>query len=273
MSFQLHGAGAPVDPTCRYGASRLRFRGPKRRLRDPYVACLGGAETFGRFVADPYPQLLEQRLGMACVNFGSVQCGLDAMLGDPDLLGLARAAERCILQLPCAQNLSNRFYRVHPRRNDRFLTASENLVALYPEVDFTEFHFTRHLMLRLFQHSPDRFAAVMAELQRAWVARMRRLLSAVDRPTVLLWLRQEPPSDAVAPLGAAPLLVDRDMVAALAGGSAATVELAVRGAVDSDELDDMIFGALQEPAAAQMLGPATHRSIAGQLLGVLRDLE
>ena len=273
MSYQLHGAGAPVDPTCRYGASRLRFRGPKRPLRDPYVACLGGAETFGRFVAEPYPQVLERRLGQACVNFGSVNCGLDAMLGDPDLLGLTRAAERCILQLPCAQNLSNRFYRVHPRRNDRFLAASETLIALYPEVDFTEFHFTRHLMLRLFQLSPDRFAAVAAELRRAWGARMRRLLEAIDRPTVLLWLRLAPPSDAAAPLGGDPLLVGGDMVAALADAAAATVERAVQGAVDSDELDDMIFGALQEPAAAHMLGPATHRSIAAALLGVMRDLE
>ncbi len=34
-----------------------------------------------------------------------------------------------------AQNLSNRFYAVHPRRNDRFLRASTLMKTIFREVD------------------------------------------------------------------------------------------------------------------------------------------
>ena len=40
---------------CRYGTSRLAFRGPEARAESPYVAALGGSATFGKFVAQPWP--------------------------------------------------------------------------------------------------------------------------------------------------------------------------------------------------------------------------
>ena len=110
------------------------------------MACIGGTETYGRFVSDPFPALLERRLGGACVNFGSINSGLESILNDPELMRLACGAEACVVQLPGAQNLSNRLYRVHPRRNDRFLGASRMMQAIFDDVDFTQFHFTRHLL-------------------------------------------------------------------------------------------------------------------------------
>ncbi|HAW46955.1 MAG TPA: hypothetical protein DCX34_06910, partial [Roseovarius sp.] len=61
---------------------------------------------------------------------------------------------------------------VHPRRNDRFVAATDALRVLYAEVDFTEFHFTRHLMRRLAAISPARFARLRTAVQEAWLARM-----------------------------------------------------------------------------------------------------
>ena len=66
---------------------------------------------------------------------------------------------------------------MHPRRNDRFLRASERLQSLYPEVDFTEFHFNRHLLGRLQELSEERFAEIAGELRQAWLARMKHLLT------------------------------------------------------------------------------------------------
>nr|WP_253276904.1 DUF6473 family protein [Ruegeria sp. 6PALISEP08] len=42
--------------------SKLWFRGPPGELGKPYVACLGGEETFGRFVEHPFPAELGKRL-------------------------------------------------------------------------------------------------------------------------------------------------------------------------------------------------------------------
>jgi len=273
MCYEMQGAYAPDHLTCRYGASKLHFRGPKRSLEAPYVACIGGTETYGRFVSDPFPALLERRLDGACVNFGSINSGLDSILNDPELMRMAQGAEACIVQLPGAQNLSNRLYRVHPRRNDRFLEASKLLISLYGEVDFTEFHFNKHLLGRLLDLSQGRFEVVREELQQAWMARMRSLLRAIDGQVLLLWLRYDPPEDGEVPLGAEPLLVSQAMVDGLRDEAAALVELPVKMAGESDELGDMIFGTMQEPAAEHMIGPATHQIIADRVYRALRDLD
>ena len=77
-----------------------------------------------------------------------------------------------------AQNMSNRFYQVHPRRNDRLTRVSTVMQAIFPEVDFSEFCFTRHLLTRLAEVAPERFPILREELQAAWTARMRTFLEA-----------------------------------------------------------------------------------------------
>ncbi|WP_164661798.1 DUF6473 family protein [Tropicibacter sp. Alg240-R139] len=273
MSYEVQGVHTPDHLTCRYGVSKLHFRGPKRSLEAPYVACIGGTETYGRFVPDPFPALLERQLSGACVNFGSINSGLDSVLNDPELMRLAHKAEACIVQLPGAQNLSNRLYRVHPRRNDRFLEASNLLKALYDEVDYTEFNFNKHLLGRLLEISQGRFEIVCEELRQAWMARMRSLVEAIDGQVLLLWLRYAPSEDGEAPLGTEPLMVTPDMVDSLRGAVASVIELPVKMAGDSEELGDMIFGTMQEPAAEHMIGPATHQIIADRVYRALRDLD
>lgn len=270
MSYDSPGAVAPAGQVCRYGLSRLLVRGPRRALDRPYVAFLGGAETFGRFVEQPFPELLERLLGRDCVNLGCINAGLDAFLHDADIMRIAQRAAAVVVQLPGAQDMSNRFYRVHPRRNDRFLAASPILAAIYPEIDFTEFHFNRHMLRTLLDRSEDRFDMMRQELTQAWTARMRLKLRMIGGRAVLLWLRR--PSAAGDALGLEPLFVTRGMVDELRDEVAATVELTMEPAGTAGEIGDMIGGALDAPAAAHMPGPATHRRIAARLAEVLKPL-
>ena len=50
MTFAMTAPGALDYFPCRYGRSRVLFRGPRRPLDVPYVAFLGGTETYGRFL-------------------------------------------------------------------------------------------------------------------------------------------------------------------------------------------------------------------------------
>lgn len=274
MSYHIHSAGVLDQPVCRYAGSTLRFRGPCSRLEEPYVAFLGGNETFGRFVEAPFPQLIDRLLGKTCVNLGCVNAGLDTMLNDAGLMRMAAGAELVVLQLPGAQNLSNRYYRVHPRRNDRFLAPSKRLAALYPEVDFTEFHFTRHLLGTLLRLGPDRFDQIREELRSIWVDRMERLLRALGGRVLLLWLQY--PDDrphGEDPLGPDPLLVTRSMIDQLRRESRGLIEVSVVPACQrAGEMDQMVYGALQGPAAEHMPGPAMHRRIANRVAERLSHL-
>jgi hypothetical protein len=162
MAYERLGL-RPLDyRPVRHRGVRVSFRGPARDLQRGYVSCLGGTETYGPFVERPWPALLEAEGGPACLNRGVPNAGPDPWLAPGGPLPLAQGARAVVLQIPCGINLSNPFHAVHPRRNDRLLRAALPLERLYPEVDFTGFHFTRHMMRHLHARSPRRFAQVRA---------------------------------------------------------------------------------------------------------------
>ncbi|WP_319546491.1 DUF6473 family protein [Ruegeria conchae] len=270
MSYQSINADGSVETTCTYGASKLLYRGPQRALERPYVACFGGEETFGRFVEAPYPSILEHRLQRRCLNFGSLFCGLESLTRDSGLLELANQSELCVLQLPGLLGQTNRFYRVHPRRNDRFVAPTSELVGLYPEIDFTDVHFVRHLLSRLKAHTDARFEMIEQELRKGWVERLGTFLSKVKPPVMLLELKAD--HYALGSVSDDPVTLDTSSVEVLVPQSAGLITLHVQVSGASDELEDMLFGTLQQPIAEHMIGPATHRRIADALTRAIRDL-
>ena len=256
---------------CRYGRSKLLFRGPAQRLSGEFIAVLGGSETYGRYLADPYPALLQDEMGLRTVNFGCVNAGVDVFLNDETVLDACRRASAVVVQVTGAQNLSNRFYTVHPRRNDRFLRASPMMKAVFPEVDFTEFHFTGHTLVSLSQTSAARFALIRDELRRVWVQRMNLLMAQIGQPVVLLWMSERTPDDPAETVDdGRPLFVTRDMIRALRGRIAALVEDRFDGRSGVGTLDGKFCAETEASAALLMPGPAVHGRVAKRLGRVLR---
>lgn len=257
---------------CRYDGSRLLFRGPRRTLEGDFVACLGGTETFGKFVSNPYPDLLEGMTGTPCVNFGWPNAGVDVFAKDGALLDCAGRARLCVLQVPGALNMSNMYYRVHPRRNDRFLQATDALRALFPEVDFTEFSFTRHLLHHLHDLSEERFGYIGRELETLWVAGMKDILGRIKAPVVLLWLSTRAPEATGEPdLWDHPARVTRDMLEALRADAHAIVEPGL--CADDRGVDPAPLRSRRERRLAQvMLSPRAHERAAQALRPVLAGI-
>ncbi|WP_151717388.1 DUF6473 family protein [Gemmobacter serpentinus] len=271
MAYVYSGGALDYAP-CHYGMSRVAFRGPAHDLRKPYLAVLGGTETYGKFVPEPYPTLVAAEEGLGVVNLGAVNAGVDLYLNEPDLLRIARGAEAVILQVVGAHNLSNRFYRVHRRRNDRFLGASPALRSLYPEVDFTEFSFTRHMLQALQQTSPERFCDVVAELRMVWLQRMQHLIRQLPPRLLLLWFAARRPCRFATAVEVTldPMLVDSEMIAALTPHVAAYIEVITAPTARVGNGDCVAFSAMEEPAAHGVPGPAAHREAANRLARALR---
>ncbi len=272
MSFAFPGETSLDYVPCRYGRSKLLFRGPRRDLGLPYAAVLGGGESYGKFVARPYPALLEAALGQPVVNLGALNAGPDAWAQDAAVAEIAAKARITVVQVTGAQNLTNRFYAVHPRRNDRFLRASPLLASIYREVDFTEFNFTRHMVQSLHRASPEKFALLADELRAAWVARMAALLPRLGPRVVLLWMASHAPDGATNRPDGDPMFVDRPMIEALRPRVAAVVEVVYSGQALAEGTKGMIFPPLAEPAARTMPGPKQHAEIAAALGPVLAGL-
>lgn len=273
---EIDGAGLHYAP-CRYGLSRIFFRGPKRRLDSPYIAFIGGTETFGKFIDRPLPALVEREIGQTCVNLGCVNGGVDAFVNDPTIMATCHDADVTVVQVMGANYLSNRFYSVHPRRNDRFLRASTVMQAIYSDVDFADFTFTRHMLTILYAKSPERFDIVVSELREAWVARMRNMLNQIGPRTVLLWFSREPLSDVPwdarpARLGADPLFVTESMIDALRPQVMDVVLAQPSDIALSMGTKGMYYSSVQAKAASEMMGIGCHQEAAAKLVPALRRI-
>jgi len=256
----------------RYGASKLRFRGPQRRADGEYIAFLGGSEVYGKFVERPVSDRVETALKLPCLNLGCMNAGLDAFLKDPSALDVAGRSVATVIQITGAQNNSNRFYVVHPRRNDRLVTASPALQALFPAVDFGDVHYTRHALHELLAASAERFDLVVDELKTAWVKRMELLLSMIPGPKLLLRMARYDLSETGSLRAGDPLFVDADMLAALSGQIDGLVDYTLSEKAASEGVSGMIFGPEDEPAARCLLGAQAHAEAADMLIAPLRKL-
>ncbi len=268
------GRHGPDYALCRYGLSRMSFRGPERPLDGRYIAFLGGTETFGKFLDQPFPDLVEEALSEVCVNFGAVNAGVDLYMRDATVLAAAHDALATVVQVPGVQNQSNRFYTVHPRRNDRFIRQTAALETLYPDVDFADVVFTRHLLLALAQRCEERFLVVRCELQDNWVRRMTALLAQIAGPKVLLWFADAPPELSTAGqdvMHADPLFVTRDMVEEVLCKSLDATLLTVvpNPASGARRREGLNFHPMERPAAEAMLGVAAHEAAAHALVDAL----
>lgn len=270
----LAEAGLSYFP-CRYGNSRLFFRGPRKQLDGRYLSFIGGTETYGRFVERPFSTIVEDMTDLPCVNLGLINASIEAFVHESAIGAVCHDAALNIVQVMGAHNISNRFYTVHSRRNDRFLRASSVLRAIYPEIDFAEFCFTRHMLGTLLAQSPERFAIVRQELQTAWLARMSQFLEDIGPRVILLWFSENLPSDIPwedrpDPLSVEPLFVTRSMVDSLRPRVRSVVMVQPSARARTAGTQGMVFGPLQALAAATVPNPAAHHEAAEALRGAIK---
>lgn len=153
-----------------------------------FVLFLGGSETYGRCVGQPYPSLFKRLSDMDVLNLGVANAGYDTFSSDRDIVAQARRARLVVLQLMGPHLMTNRFYQVHTRRNDRFLKATPALKALYPKVDFSQFAFVGHMLQRLQSADARVFAQLVACLHQGLRQRLQQMQRLYRRPMVYLWI-------------------------------------------------------------------------------------
>lgn len=212
---------------------------------------------------------------MTCANFAALNAGVEMYLKDPSILLASAEARVTVIAVMGAHNLSNRFYQVHPRRNDRFVRPSKMLQTLYRSIDCSDIHFTRHLLATLLADDPVKFGIVVEEMKAAWVARMKSLLEAVEGRTILLWAATHAPGerdlDCAEGLGNDPLFIDQSMMDELSPLATEVVEC-ICPEDSTKGTRGMLFTENDAAAAAQLPGPDFHAEIAQKLAPVLQRL-
>ena len=182
------------------------LRGP-RISSDHYIACLGSAQTFGRFVQTPFPRLVSRALGIEALNLGRGGAGPTFPLGNPRLLEYINRARIVIVQ----------FFSGRSQSNSLFKTVGHGMLGIN-QVEGGEVRADQFYTWLLGQDLQS-VREVVDETRENYVLAMTQLLAAIKPPKILLWLSvrsPEYPEHMGLPLwrfwGDFPHLVNRPMV-------------------------------------------------------------
>lgn len=255
------------------GAGDVLFRGPIPDLGAPYVAVVGGAQTFGRFVDRPFPALLAERLGLPCLNLGIGGAGPRFALG-PDILPLLQGARLVIVQVFSGRSSStSQFDNQRGGRNFGSVLANNRWVA-YEDYFRHEFERgDRELTERIVAETRDDFGFMLAELGR--------LLRV---PAVLLWLSRRVPdyeidwSTTFGILNDYPQLIDRAVLDRVTPHFSGYVECASTSGLPQRlwRADEAVAGTNREESGwlvnVYYPSPEMHREAADLLEPVCRRL-
>lgn len=272
MTYEVLRRTRLEEEMCRYGTSKLLFRGPKRSRDAPYVAFVGGTETYGKFIRTPFPARIEHKLGLSCLNLGQPNAGVGMFLEDPAISAALIDAQLVVIQVTGAHNISNQYYSVHPRYSDRITTVAAPMYALYPEMDFADVHYTIHLLQELMRIGPERFDQVQDAFQTLWVQYMQLVLQNLKGKSVVFWFSDHPIPTGNEGERRDPLFVSDAMITQIAPFADAIVELVVPQIQGLEEEEEMIVSDLERAAAAQVLKPNAHKQAADRLTEVIQTL-
>lgn len=262
------------QPTEVPGLGRTRFRGPVPDLTAPYFACIGAAQTFGRFTENPYPAALARALGLPALNLGIGGVGPRYWL-QPELLAVVRRARLVVVQIMAGRSASNSLFD-----NSAGGDLKGRLRATGETMRFEQF-----LEQLVAQGDRGVLERVVAETRADYTASMHALGAALAPvPTVLLWFSHRRPEyqpdyrSAFGILQAFPQLLDRGVVDAIRPVFSAYVESVCAQGIPQPlwQSDAPLDGAERGPDG--MLrnryypSPAMHEHAAAALLPVVRQL-
>lgn len=175
------------DPMMDYeefeAAPGLLCRGPQPASLEPgrYIACVGAAQSFGPYCTHPFPRLLSDALHYPVLNLGIGGAGPRKIHEDERLMRLTNGAKFVVLQVLSGRSESN----------SRIVSPTGGgLVSLDGEDLERAIRVWRRALKSMRQ---SEIGALMAETRQNWVSSFRSLMTAVERPVILLWFSRRTP--------------------------------------------------------------------------------
>jgi hypothetical protein len=165
----------------------LNLRGRPEDLDRDYVCFLGAAQTFGRFCAEPFPELVGRATNLGVVNLGTGGAGPEFFLRSDAALALANRARLVVVQVMSARSVGNRIFHPEIGGNYGFLLPGFRRTMLTRALD--DLFAGRDPRGRSGRFIRD----LIGETRANYVEAMLRLLAAVRRPKVLVWFAQRRP--------------------------------------------------------------------------------
>ena len=161
-----------------------KFRGPAIDLDKPFVAFLGAAQMFGRFVETPVATLLGQKLGLPVLNIAIGAAG-PRHFDKPFYLDVLNRAEAVVLQVVSGRSVSCSLFDNSPQGKHMGVT------PLLPQPVRAE-DFLEKAAQTL---SSQEFARILTEMRADYMACFHALLDKILPPRLLFWFATRAPGD------------------------------------------------------------------------------
>jgi LPS sulfotransferase NodH len=186
-----------------------KVRGPAVDLDRPFIACIGAAQTLGRFCRRPFPSMLAEALGMPVLNMAVGGSG-PRHYRQPAYQSVLCRARLVIAQVLSARSASNSEWQTGDGGILGRTRRSGAMERLEPVIE-------RFLATE----SRDFVAKLVAESRDDFTSDFQQLLEGLGVPSILFWFSERTPDHVddfgskAALMGAYPQLVNRAMVDAI----------------------------------------------------------
>ena len=187
------------------------MRGPKpiNLSSGEFYTAIGAADTFGRFVERPYPELLGEALGISALNMGFAGVG-PIFFNYPRnkiLLNLINRSKFVTISIMSGRSQPNSLFQVDSHSQVRYRLKSGEIVPAdlaYQQLLDTSDEAT--------------IAAIVAETREQYLEQFIQLLDNITVPKILLWFSRRVPDytesydSVLSLLGGFPHLINRTMI-------------------------------------------------------------
>jgi hypothetical protein len=163
----------------------LLIRGPRPRRLEPgeYFVCLGSAQTFGRFCGQPFPAILQERLGLPALNISHGGAGPLFFCGEnARLLEYLNGARFVVVQVMSGRSDSNSLFE------------SEGVGYFRRRSDGANFGCDEAFSDLIRNQSKATLKRIVEETRQSWCASYRQLLTGIQVPKILLWFATRRPN-------------------------------------------------------------------------------
>jgi len=188
----------------------LFLRGPKQEnlIKNEYITCLGAAQTFGRFVENPYPSLIAKKFNIGVINLGISGAGPSFFSRDPNIIKKINNGKFVIIQAMAARSCSNRYFKSEIGTN--------SLTRLKDGVKGSSGKFYGDLII---QKDYLLLSEIIYDCKLQWIKDHLYLFSLIKVPIVLLWFSTRSPKKEHKSINSIfnsfPQMVDNDMISIL----------------------------------------------------------
>lgn len=182
-----------------HAGSGLSFRGPPPRLAPgDYATCLGAAQTFGCFCEMPFPEILQNRLGIEFANFGYGGAGPRFYLRHRALIDVVNKGRFAIIQVMSGRSEDNSLFRSNgleylvERATGTRISADDAYRKLLERNELHALPAPLARAIRVF-HGPREMRQILHETRQNWITNYKALFEAIEVPIVLLWISKRRP--------------------------------------------------------------------------------